>query len=113
MHGPLQLTTAGHTRSDSTPLTRLWSSDTIDSELDSGVEVKIICGLTMIIVSTLSLEDYQRYGGLQAVEKCQDNDLCRKGSHPSASRKVQTTNVIVKGSRKLIKFIRINDYAMT
>ena len=37
--------------------------------MESGVELKIVGGLAMITASTLSLEEYQRHDGLQAVEK--------------------------------------------
>ena len=47
-------------------------------ELEYGVELKIVGGLAMKIASTLSLEDYQRHGGLHAVEKCTGLDLCHK-----------------------------------
>jgi len=67
----------------------------IDSSHESGVELEIVGGLAMITASTLSLEEYQRHGGLQAIEKCKDTDLCRKVKSCKRSRKDQMKNVIV------------------
>ena len=62
----------------------------IDSSHESGVELEIVGGLAMITASTLSLEEYQRHGGLQAVEECKATDLCRKEKSCKRSRKDQT-----------------------